>query len=136
MAWLIVQSPSGTEEARDSSDRFAGGVIVAARTRPPGGQPPANQGGPAVFELFIWVRRAYRSAGLGTLGLRGTLRTIREELNAIAPGHRLRARYPKAGVGDNELEYGNFLGFLAAFDFRPFKDPPFDGHGYSTLELK
>jgi hypothetical protein len=117
MVWLLDQSPSRLVKSKDSSDRFACGVILVGPARFPDPTPAIGQ----KFkpnELFIWVRRAYRSAGLGTSGLREAIDTIQEELRLSGKAPVLWARYPKVGAGDDDLEYASFFGFLSRFDFR------------------
>ena len=123
MIWLLAQSPSGPKKAEDSPDRFACGVILAVRSEVPSNLATQCEGQLEPVELFIWVRRAYRSAGLGCNGLQGTLESIREELKMDNRTPPLWSRYPKAQVDDDELEFANFVRFLSRFNFRPLKDP-------------
>lgn len=132
MVWLIVQSPSGPEKAEDSPDRFACGVIIVERSEQSG----EHESSPGGAELFVWVRRPYRSAGLGASGLRETLGTIRDELKSANVGPGLWARYPGSGSGDDDLEFGGFLRFLSRFDFRPLHDAGEEDRGYLTLVLR
>ena len=151
LVWLLAQSPSGPKKAEDSPDRFACGVILAVRSKVPqnlpcecAGQSKSERSKDLTgecakqlkpVELFIWVRRAYRSAGLGSSSLQETLPLIQTELaedDRIPP---LWSRYPKAQVNDDELEFATFLRFLSRFNFRPIKDSDSENRDCSIFLL-
>ncbi|MFO0953817.1 MAG: hypothetical protein U0835_22210 [Isosphaeraceae bacterium] len=132
MVWLLDQAASGPETAADTADaadRLVCGVVLAVRSAVPADVKARAGAGPDPVELFVWVCRPYRSSGLGSAAFQGgRLAEIRAEL---AGEDRTRsvplwACYPKAGVGDDEIEYANFLRFLSRYDFRPI---PREGDG-------
>jgi hypothetical protein len=134
LAWLIVQAPSGPKEAKESAGRFACGVILAVKSERPVEIKQADEGKPEPFEIFVWIRRAYRSAGLGSACLQQVLPELGKDIpktNGVTPP--LWARYPKANPGDDDIEFGNFLRFLSRFNFRPIEASSAEKHGHSVL---
>jgi hypothetical protein len=119
LVWLIAQAPSGPEDAEQSPTPLACGIILAAESSLPVAVPGDGDGrGP--LEFFVWVRRPYRAAGLGS---RCVLQVL-PELEVALRGRDGRtpdlwALYPEARPGDHDLEYSAFLRFLSRFDFRP-----------------
>ncbi|MBV8270062.1 MAG: patatin-like phospholipase family protein [Planctomycetaceae bacterium] len=120
LAWLIAQAPSGPEDAGQSPEPLICGAILAVDSAAPDATRTAEGDGPEPVELFVWVRRPYRWAGLG---LRCISRVLPEVLEALRDDRgripALWTRYPEADPGDDDLEYMNFLRFFARFNFRP-----------------
>lgn len=117
--WLINQAPSGPAQAKDSSDRFACGIIVAVEAALPVSVMTGCAGQARQVQLFVWVRRAYRSSGLGTSAVQETLREIRSAFADANGPPLLWATYPRALAGEYDLEFSNYVRFLSRFDFRP-----------------
>jgi Patatin-like phospholipase len=116
LAWLIVQAQSGPSQKADQSpDKFACGVILATHSDQIS---PTDGTKQDPVEFFVWIRRAYRAAGLGTRCVQEVLPQIRTSLKG-QDGHTpsLWVRYPKE-ASDDDLEFANLIRFLARFDFR------------------
>jgi hypothetical protein len=133
---MIVQAPPGDAPAAGSPGRVACGIVFLTRVAPPD---PARRL-PGRFELFVWLRRAYRGLGIASRCARSILTGYR----ATVPDglHRpfvLQARYPAAPGEDadtrkDEAEYLLWLNFFGHYDFRcPRGEPPIRC-GYWVIE--
>ena len=145
--WVIYQAASDRERAGSSDSKFPCGIIIAANfddfpaKDDPRFDPPES--GKRV-ELFVWVRRSYRSIGLGSRcltrelikGLRGELEETREvpKSSKVAP---LWARYPLPNPVDEDIEHRNWMVFFARYDFKPrFRKESLRSWDCSLLELE
>jgi Patatin-like phospholipase len=145
--WLIVQPPTPPlpESAGDQTagERFVTGIILCAKLETLTTEFPGLVTGPSdlvagsAVELFVWMRRSYRSTTLGTPSLRDVLETklpaflgtTKDKLPA------LWARYPKPGEhGESDREWGIWLSFLAQFGFR--RCYARDGNKWNSTLLK
>ncbi len=131
--WLVLQGPPN--ETLDSFQKpYPCGITVA--------KPVVGQGlSENTFEFFVWVRRAYRSMGLGgyaareilsdfcqafweqkrvplTILVRYPVRTTPAD-DSEGPGISLDARgCPGPSDRENDIEFNLWKGFFSLFDFR------------------
>jgi Patatin-like phospholipase len=137
LAWLIVQAQSGQSQKADQSpNKFVCGVILATRSdQIPQTVLPDGTKQDSV-EFFVWIRRAYRAAGLGSQCVQEVLPKVRESLrdkNGHTPS--LWSRYPKQEASDDDLEFANLVRFLARFDFRVIEPTTGSLRASSLLQL-
>ncbi len=92
---------------------------------------------PSSYELFIWMRGAYRNSGVGRRALRRVIKDLRDK---YFPRRKfcLRVLLPKAkltGPGGKLLE-GMWLTFFQHEDFRRVPDQPSAAPPTSAAEAK
>ncbi len=129
--WLIVQEPSPPLPAagatRPTGTKFVTGIILAAihpalaADFPGLVVPEEGRWHGSDVELFVWMRRTYRSTLLGLPSMHEVLETNLPAALGVKPDKlpTLWARYPKPGEhGETDHEWGVWLNFLARFDFR------------------
>ncbi|WP_422924369.1 patatin-like phospholipase family protein [Singulisphaera sp. PoT] len=113
---LIVQGPAGEKPAIASDDRFACGIVVVCHS--PEIIPTQLRGlNPSdLLELFVWIRRAHRSIGLGSR----CIRQILGKLDKLGSTKTLMVRYPKPDrKTDRDLEMAMWKSFYSLYDFKP-----------------
>jgi len=113
-AWLISPESAAYPSVRDEPNgktgslRIEAGVIAVTPLAPVEKEP--------TFELFVWVRGAYRNAGLGRRALRMVLAELEEK---IKEPFRLRVRLPVADLNGpgGELQKRMWRTFFHNLDF-------------------
>jgi hypothetical protein len=113
-SWLYVLAPTGTGAAETRPDRFPCGIAFA-RVLPDDDPKWKHR-----FEVFVWLRRAYRSMGIASRNGLSLLREFDAAARPLTGGEvRLSARYPAGPAGHGhaeELEI--WKSFFSHFDFR------------------
>ena len=85
----------------------------------------------AQYELFVWIRGAHRSLGLGRDVMQ--LRALGEALTQAFPDADLVARYPLAGSGSGDrLQRALWMSFFHDYNFRQVQAPAPDA---TVIEL-
>ena len=129
--WLIVQEPSPPAPpagaAQPAGTKFVTGIILAASFPNLDAEfsglvvPEDGRWHGSDVELFVWMRRGYRSTLLGLPSVREVIDTHLPAALGVAKEKlpTLWARYPKPGEhGESDHEWGVWLNFLARFNFR------------------
>lgn len=110
-SWLITLGPIGHLPATEPGLEFPMGLLTVSKPQgPPCDDPPAD------VELFLWVRRAHRSARVGDLALREMMRTVN---GAFQRPLRVRVRFPGDVEVNLEHDRDLWLNFFSTFDFKP-----------------
>ncbi len=118
---LIVQAPFGKKPIAEASDKVACGIAFLSGIHR--SDPAHNR--LARFEIFIWMRRAYRGMGIASRGARRILtgfhKIVKETLQDR--DFTIQARYPTRrseheAVRTDGMEYLLWLHFFSHYDFR------------------
>ncbi len=73
----------------------------------------------ADIELFLWIRRAHRSARVGDFALREMMRAVNGQFTNMNKPIRVRARFPEERGINLEHDRDLWVNFFSTFDFRP-----------------
>jgi hypothetical protein len=134
---LLIQAPLGNDEVAESPDKVACGIVFASRLST--GDPVRDQ--PARFEIFVWMRRAYRGLGIAS---HCALKILTHFRQTLRDDHKVRpftiqARYPakpteQADDRKDEIEYHLWLNFFSHYDFRCPRGKEAIRNGYWVIE--
>jgi hypothetical protein len=133
---MIIQAPPGDAPGDATPGRTACGIVFVTRVAP---RDPVR-GIPARFELFVWLRRAYRGLGIASRCARDILVGYRAMVpDGLAHPFILQARYPVAPGEDaftrkEDAEYLLWLSFFGHYDFRCPRGAPPLRDGYWVIE--
>src|SRR5262249_8762225 len=134
---LIILAPTGDGAIAGAQDKIACGVVFTrgvSSASPDGSVPPR-------FDIFVWMRRAYRGLVIASRCAKKVLNDFRgmprDQHNAR--DYTLEARYPAwpremAERRRGEMEHVVWLSFFSHYDFRcPRGQQPIQG-GYWVIE--
>jgi hypothetical protein len=134
---LLIQAPLGNDEVAESPDKVACGIVFASRLST--GDPVPDQ--PARFEIFVWMRRAYRGLGIAShcaLKILTDFRQTPRDVHKVRP-FTIQTRYPAkptehADDRKDEIEYHLWLNFFSHYDFRCPRGKEAIRDGYWVIE--
>jgi hypothetical protein len=115
-AWLILQGPIEHDPGREPGLEFPLGLLAVTPTLKAAGAPDPDAD--ADYELFLWIRRAHRSARAGDAALRGLMEQLEGRLGGAGATFRTRVRFPGDRLVNLDRDRDLWATFFSTFDFR------------------
>jgi hypothetical protein len=116
-AWLILQGPIGHAPEEEPGLDFPLGLLTVTT---PIGAAGADVPDPhADAELFLWIRRAYRSGRVGDCALREMMKVLSRHRESLGKKPVVRVRFPGDPDINLERDRDQWVSFFSTFDFKP-----------------